>query len=75
MTTFVRCSCGKSYTSAEWRALPLRGVQEAPAGLAGEPPFRFDLRNCVRCDSTISAELEVYDTKHRAWVTADGVRA
>lgn len=44
------CSCGRSFTRAEWNALPLVGRT------AAEIEAR-ELRNCTGCNSTLSIDL------------------
>lgn len=43
-TTVARCSCGKTYTRAEWNELDLVGYQEFGG-------TKLELRNCT-CSST-----------------------
>lgn len=47
-----RCSCGRSFTSSEWRKLAVVGIQEVPPLVRdGAPEEPLELRNCV-CGST-----------------------
>lgn len=51
--SFKRCSCGRRYTAAQWRALQLCGAN-------GEWDDGFDvleLRNCADCGSTCAVFL------------------
>jgi hypothetical protein len=50
------CSCGASFTRAEWNALPYAGKQHVPATV-GEPAMELEFRHCDRCNSTITIDL------------------
>jgi GNAT superfamily N-acetyltransferase len=47
-----RCGCGRTYTQAEWDALPLLGKQVIPAW-RDEPEETLTMKNCV-CHSTLA---------------------
>lgn len=50
------CSfCGRTFTAAEWEALPLVGYQEVAADAFG-PASRLELKNCPDDDSTLAIE-------------------
>lgn len=50
---FKKCSCGKTYSKAEWEALPLLGCQPTE-----EDDFAYvlEMKNCTSCGSTITIE-------------------
>lgn len=53
----VACSCGRTFTPAEFRKLPILGIQ--PDGMGGA----FQLRDCPDCRSTLSVELPAEPAK------------
>jgi hypothetical protein len=46
---FKRCSCGARYTDNTWSQLPYLGIQE--------DEYRFELRSCARCGSSIGVHV------------------
>lgn len=50
------CGCGRSFTTQEWLALPLRGRQLL-VGDEEHAEETFEFRNCV-CGSTLAIEVE-----------------
>ncbi|MDE3097486.1 MAG: hypothetical protein KGK07_15985 [Chloroflexota bacterium] len=53
---FKRCECGRTFTRAEWRQLPLTGTMKDDAIYDGHPERTLiELRNCP-CGSTIAVE-------------------
>lgn len=49
------CSCGRSFTTEEWRQLPIVGHQCEPADAMG-PEVHYEYRNCP-CRSTLLVEV------------------
>jgi hypothetical protein len=57
-TTIVKtCSCGRAYTQAEWKMLPLAGN-----GVYEDDWEVMELRNCFSCKSTMSIVTRVKQT-------------
>uniref|UniRef100_A0A6M3ILP8 Uncharacterized protein n=1 Tax=viral metagenome TaxID=1070528 RepID=A0A6M3ILP8_9ZZZZ len=60
---FKRCACGRTYTAAAWRGLPLAGTSLNNPSLESDGPpvagmaWPLELRHCA-CGSTIAVELE-----------------
>lgn len=48
------CSCGRVYTEATWKELPLIGLQ--PTADDDDRPFNLELRNCRVCGTTLACE-------------------
>lgn len=51
----VRCSCGASYTLAEWSKLELAGIQDE--GDESDPRALWEYRNCT-CGSTRARQVD-----------------
>lgn len=55
-----RCSCGRAYDDAAWRALPFVGEWDDGVEV-------FELRQCFDCRSTIAIVVRPSGTSAPAW--------